>query len=77
MSAWALVKNAKYNGTHTVAPVDRHAVIPEVIMWTAFEALPVKANAQPWNAIPPACQSMAPFSSAKATTSLASASAAA
>jgi hypothetical protein len=45
-SAWALAKNVKYSGTHTVAPVDRHAVIPEVIMWTASEALPVKANAR-------------------------------
>ena len=37
-------KYDKYNGIHTVAPVDRHAVIPEVIMWTASEALPVRAN---------------------------------
>ena len=27
-----------------VAPVDRNAVIPEVIIWTASEALPVRAN---------------------------------
>ena len=31
----------------TVAPVDRQAAIPEVIIWTASEASPVKANTQP------------------------------
>ena len=29
---------------NTVAPVDRDAVIPEVIIWTASEALPVRAK---------------------------------
>ena len=38
----------QYDGTNSVAPVDRNAVIPEVIIWTASEALPVRANAQPW-----------------------------
>ena len=57
------------NGIHTVAPVDRNAVIPEVIIWTASEALPVKANTQPCIIIPYAFQNKAPFSSAKATSS--------
>ena len=34
-----LAKYDKYNGSHTVAPVDRNAVSPEVIIWTASEAL--------------------------------------
>ena len=32
------------NGINNVAPVDRNAAIPEVIIWTASEALPVSAN---------------------------------
>ena len=38
-------------------------------MWTAFEALPVRAEIQPWFNIPAAFHNMAPFSSAKATSS--------
>jgi hypothetical protein len=43
--------------------------MPEVIVWTASEALPVKANTLPWHIIPIAFQNRAPFSSAKATSS--------
>ena len=57
------------NGIHNVAPVDRNAVIPEVIIWTASEALPVRAKSQPCAIIPSAFQNKAPFSSAKATSS--------
>ena len=38
-------------------------------MWTASEALPVRANTQPWTIIPRAFQNKAPFSSANATSS--------
>ena len=34
----------RYTGIHTVAPVDRNAAIPEVSIWTASEALPVRAK---------------------------------
>ena len=34
----------KYNGIQIVAPVDRNAVMPEVIIRTASEALPVRAK---------------------------------
>ena len=45
--------------------------MPVMIIWIAFEALPVKANTQPWFIIPCAFQYKAPFSSAKATSSYA------
>ena len=76
-SAWALAKYDKNNGIHIVAPVDRNAVIPEVIIWTASEALPVRANSQPCNIIPTAFQNERSFSSANATSSSSSAFAAA
>ena len=44
-------------------------MIPEVIIWTASEALPVRAKTQPWSIIPSAFQNKAPFSSAKAMSS--------
>src|SRR6516165_5276096 len=47
-SAWALAKHDRYHGIHNVAPVDRHAVIPELSIWTAFEASPVRVDSQPW-----------------------------
>ena len=34
-------------GIHIVVPVDRNAVIPAVIVWTASEALPVRADSKP------------------------------
>ena len=76
-SAWALAKNDKNSGIKDVDPVDRHAVIPEVIIWIASEALPVRANTQPCFIIPNAFQNKVPFSSAKATSSSTSAFAAA
>ena len=41
------------NGTCTVAPVDRNAVMPEVIVWTASAALPVKATSAALRSIIP------------------------
>jgi hypothetical protein len=76
-SAKVLAKYDKYIGVHNVDPVDRHAVIPEVIVWTAFEASPVKVNSKPCVIIPPAFHSKAPFSSPSAATSSACAFAAA
>src|SRR5262249_35963892 len=64
-----IAKYDKYIGIHIVDPVDRHAAIPEVIIWIALEALPVKANTQPWSISPRAFQNKVPFSSASATPS--------
>ena len=59
----------RYNGTKFVAPVDRYAVIPEVIIWTAVEALPVKASKTPCHVIPHTFQKKVPLSSASEATS--------
>ena len=48
-------------------PLAAIAAIPEVIIWTASEALPVKAKRQPRSTIPTAFQYREPFSSAKAS----------
>src|SRR5262249_26173241 len=69
-SAWALDKCAKRNGKYTLEPVNRYVVIPEVIIWIAFEALPDSANTQPCSIVPNAFHNAAPFSSANRTTSL-------
>ena len=68
-SAWALAKIDKCHGTSIFAPVVCHAVIPAVNISIAPEALPVRANTQPWFIIPYAFQNKTPFSSAKARTS--------
>ena len=68
-SAWASAKYDNHDGNRYVAPVDRHAVIPEVIIWTASEALPVRLRSQPRPNIPKAFHNAAPFSSASATSS--------
>src|SRR5258707_387811 len=67
--AYAFVRQDKKNGTNSVAPVDRDAAIPEVIILTASEALPVKAKSQPCRNIASAFQSKAAFSSASAKSS--------
>ena len=46
-SAYALAKHDNHHGIKTVAPVDRHAVIPEVIVWTASAAWLVSASREP------------------------------
>jgi len=56
-------------GARNIDPVDRNAVMTEGIVWTASEALPVKADVQPRPIIPTAVQYNAPFSSANATSS--------
>jgi hypothetical protein len=38
ISAYALAKHDNHHGTKTVAPVERHAAIPEVMVWTASAA---------------------------------------
>jgi hypothetical protein len=43
-SAYALAKYDECNGNHNVVPVDRNAAMPEAILWTASEALPVSAK---------------------------------
>src|SRR6476646_1612721 len=45
--AWAAAKCDSHDGKDHVAPVDRHAAIPELIAWTASEALPVRAKRRP------------------------------
>jgi hypothetical protein len=44
----ALAKSDKNHGINTVDPVDRHAVIPEVSIWTASEALWRVVKGLPW-----------------------------
>src|SRR5271170_304853 len=46
-SAYAYAKYERYGGNHVVAPVDRHAIMPAVIVCTASSTLPVSANTQP------------------------------
>ena len=41
---WPSPNMISTNGINNVAPVDRYAVIPDVIMWTASAALPVRAK---------------------------------
>jgi hypothetical protein len=53
------------------------AVIPEINISIASEALPVRANVLPWFIIPAACQNREPLFSARATTSWPCAAAAA
>ena len=43
-SAWAAAKYDNHNGNHTVDPVDRSAASPEVVIWSASEALSVRAK---------------------------------
>jgi hypothetical protein len=49
-SAWAAAKYDNHDGGKNVAPVDRNAMIAEVIIWTA--SLPVRAKSQPCKNIP-------------------------
>ena len=72
-SAWALANCDKRNGSHMVDPVDRHAAIPEVSIWTAAEGLPATAKAWPRAIMAPAFQNNAAVSSANAAVSSASA----
>jgi hypothetical protein len=44
---FTLAKHDNHNGIHIVVPVDRMAVRPEVIVSTASEALPVRADKKP------------------------------
>src|SRR6516162_2645656 len=60
ISALALVIYDNHNGIHIVVPVDCIAVTPEVIVSTASEALPVRANKQPRCIIPHAPQNNDP-----------------
>src|ERR1700758_5771345 len=76
-SARAPARYDKQNGSSAVAAVDRRAMIPEVITWTASETFPVRAKTQPWTSIPSDPQNKEPLSSARGTSSLASALAAA
>jgi hypothetical protein len=68
-SAWARAKCGKKSGIQNVAPVVRPAVIPEINILVASEALPAKANTLAWFIIPRAFQNREPFSSARATCS--------
>ena len=65
---WRALGN-HHDGKYCVAPADRHAVIPEVIIWTASEALPVRPRSQPRPNIPRVLQNAASFSSASAISS--------
>jgi hypothetical protein len=58
-SAWAAAKYDNHDGGKNVAPVDRNAMIAEVIIWTA--SLPVRAKSQPCKNVPSAFQNKAPF----------------
>jgi hypothetical protein len=71
-SAWARAKCGKKSGIRLVAPVVRRAVIQEIKISVASEALPVRASTQPWFVIPSAFQNSEPLSSAIATSSRAS-----
>ena len=55
-SAWAAAKYDNHDGGKNVAPVDRNAMIAEVIIWTASEPLPVRAKSQPCKNVPSAFQ---------------------
>jgi hypothetical protein len=61
-SAYALAKYDECNGIHNVVPVDRNAAMPEVILWTASEALRVNAKRQPCIGVQSAFQVKEPFS---------------
>jgi hypothetical protein len=57
----AAAKYDNHDGGKNVAPVDRNAMIAEVIIWTASEPLPVKAKSQPCKNVPSAFQNKASF----------------
>src|SRR5262249_19985598 len=60
ISEFALARYDNHNGIHIVVPVDRIAVTPEVIVSTASEALPVRADKQPRCIIPHPAQNNDP-----------------
>jgi hypothetical protein len=64
MSANALAKADRQVGANSVQPVDSHPLIPEMIVWTASDVLPVKANSQARFAIATPLKPTIPFSSA-------------
>jgi hypothetical protein len=68
-SAWARAKSDKRCGIDIVVPIDRNSVIPEVSIWTALEALPVRAYTTPCQDVPATFQDKAPFFSARAASS--------
>src|ERR1700734_1034211 len=71
--AKALPSSDKKRGTKIVAPVDLDMAIAELKDVTASEARPVRTNRQLLTNPPDAFQKTAPFSSASATSSSASA----
>ena len=72
-SVCAIAKCDNDHGFPNVNPIGRNAVIPAVIIWTAFEASPLSANRQPWFSDPLTFQNGTSFSSASAQSSCASA----
>src|SRR5262245_40446303 len=64
-SAYAFARYDECNGIQFVVPVDRNAAMPEAILWTASEALPISAKRQPCIGVQSAFQNKEPFSSAK------------
>jgi hypothetical protein len=46
-SALARAKYGRKKGRVTLDPIDRHVAILDLNAWTAFDALPVRAIAQP------------------------------
>jgi hypothetical protein len=59
-SEYALAKYDNHNGIQIVDPVGRNTVSPEVVIWIASEALPVRANTQPWFSVPSGFQNTEP-----------------
>src|SRR5262249_17234056 len=65
----ALAKYDKKRGTQYVAPVDRHEISAEVIVWTVSDGRPVRAEIQPRVIIPLPLHCTAPAASATETSS--------